>query len=143
MWRVFIAVIGMAIAACAQISPSPEQTRAAQKMEAVPGKSVVYIVQDSFPDHNAGLILDDGTQIRTWPGTFYRWVTIPGARTIRSSAGSLSASINLQVEAGKIYFVRHSLRGIRGGATSARLHKVDDRTGRRLVTTGTLCCAAN
>jgi len=142
MWRVFIAVIGMAIAACAQIPPSPEQIEA-QKLQAVPGKSVVYIVQDSFRDYNAGLELDDGTQINTWPGTFYRWVTVPGTHTIRSSDGNLSASIVLQLDAGKIYFVQHTVNGIRGSTTEAGLHKIDDRTGRRLVARSTLCCAEN
>lgn len=142
MWRVFIAVIGMAMAACAQIPPSPEQIEA-QKMQTVPGKSVVYIVQDSFRDYNAGLEFDDGTQINTWPGTFYRWVTVPGTRTIRSSDGNLSASIDLRVEADKIYFVQHRVTGIRGSTTDAWLHKIDARTGRKLVTRSTLCCAAN
>ena len=142
MWRIFIAVIGTAIAACAQIPPSPEQIEA-QKMQAVPGKAVVYIVQDSFRDYNAGLEFDDGTQINTWPGTFYRWVTIPGTHTIRSSDGKLNASIDLQVEADKIYFVQHSVTGIRGSTTDAWLNKIDDRMGRRLVMRSTHCCASN
>jgi len=142
MWRIFIAVFGMAIAACAQIPPSPEQIEA-QRMQAVPGKAVVYIVQDSFRDYNAGLEFDDGTQINTWPGTFYRWVTVPGTHTIKSSDGKLNASIDLQVEADKIYFVQHSVNGIRGSTTDAWLHKIDDRMGRRLVMRSTLCCASN
>jgi len=81
MWRVFITVICMAIAACAQIPPSSRQIQE-QKMQAEPGKEVVYIVQ-------------------------------------------------------------HSVSGIRGSPTDAGLHKVDARTGRRLVTSGTLCCASN
>jgi hypothetical protein len=139
MWRVLAAVFTMAIAACVQISPSPRQIEE-QKMQAVPGKSVVYIVQDSFRDYNAGLALDDGKQIRMWPGTFYRWVTSPGNHSIKSSDGNLNASINLQLDAGKVYFVQHSVSGIRGSPTDARLRKLDERSGSQLVTSGTLCC---
>ena len=139
MWRVFVAVMSMVIAACVPIQQSSQQIEE-QKMQAVPGKAVVYIVQDSFRDYNAGLALDDGKEIRMWPGTFFRWVTNPGTHLIRSSDGHLNASINLQVDAGKVYFVQHSVTGIRGSSTDARLRKLDERTGRQLVTSGTLCC---
>jgi len=141
MWRTFAVAAALAMIGCAQIPPSPQEIED-RKMEAVPGKAVVYIVQSPLGEYSAGLAFDDGTQITTWPGTFYRWVTTPGTHTIRSAEGNLNASITLQVEAGKIYFVQHWVTGIRGSTTDARLSRVDASTGRPLVTGGTLCCGA-
>lgn len=67
-------------------------------------------------------------------------MTTPGTHTIRSGQASLNASIRLQTEAGKIYFVQHYVTGIRGSTTDARLERVSDKTGRQLVASGTLCC---
>jgi hypothetical protein len=139
MWKALSLAFAVMIAGCTQIPPSPQQI-ADQKMEAVPGKAAVYIVQNSFGSYSAGLRTDDGAQFTTWPGTFYRWVTTPGSHTIESTEGNLSASIRLQVEAGQIYFVQHYVNGIRGSTTDASLQKINDRTGRPLVTGGTLCC---
>jgi len=139
MWRAFIAAIAMAIAGCAQIPPSPQEI-ADKKMETVPDKAVVYIVQSPIGNYSAGLRFDDGAQITTYPGTFYRWVTAPGAHTIRSAEGNLNASIRLQVEAGRLYFVQHWVNGVRGSTTDARLSRVDERAGRQLVTGGRSCC---
>jgi hypothetical protein len=139
MWRAFTAATALAIAGCAQVPPSPQEI-AGKKMEPVPGKAVVYIVQDPFGVYSAGLTFDDGTQITTWPGTFYRWETRPGTRTIKSSDATLNASMKLPVEAGKVYFVEHWVTGIRGSTTDSRLQKMNDKTGRQLVTNGTLCC---
>lgn len=139
MWRALSAAAVLSILGCAQTPSSPEEI-ADKRIEPVPGKAVVYVVQNPLGDYSAGLAFDDGTQITTWPGTFYRWVTTPGTRTIRSSQGNLNASIKLQTEAGKIYFVQHYVSGIRGSTTDARLETVSDKTGRQLVASGTLCC---
>jgi hypothetical protein len=142
MWRTFAVAAAFAIGGCAQIPPSPQEI-ADRKLEPVPGKAVVYIVQNPLGSYSAGLTFDDGsTQIVTWPGTFYRWVTTPGTHKIASSDGNLGAHITLQLEAGKIYFVQHWVTGIRGSTTDARLEKVNEQTGRPLVMSGTLCCGA-
>lgn len=141
MRKTFLAGVFLVLAGCAQIPPSPQEI-ADRKMEPVPGKAVVYVVQNPFGVYAAGLTFDDGTQITTYPRTFYRWVTTPGTHTIRSAEGNLNASIRLQVEAGEIYFVEHLVTGIRGSTTDAWLRKIDDSAGRRMVTTGTLCCNA-
>jgi len=139
MWRALLAAAALSILGCAQTPPGPEEL-ADKKIEPVPGKAVVYVVQNPLGDYSAGLAFDDGTQITTWPGTFYRWVTTPGTHTIRSSQANLTASIRLQTEAGKIYFVQHYVTGIRGSTTDSRLELVSDKTGRPLVASGTLCC---
>ena len=143
MWRVLLAATVLAIAGCGaqyQIPESPQEI-ADQKMQPVPGKAVIYIVQNSFGVYSAGLAMDDGTQITTFPGTFYRWVTTPGTHSIRSSEGNLSARITLNVEAGQIYFVQHYVNGVRGSTTDARLQLIGAKSGREMVTQGRLCCA--
>lgn len=141
MRRTFFMALALLGAACAQIPPSPQEIEA-KKMEPVPGKSVVYIAQNPFGayDYAAGLAFDDGTRITTYPRTFYRWVTSPGTHTIRSAEGMLNASITLQVEAGKIYYLEHQVTGTWGSTTDAWLSKIDDNLGRQMVTTSTLCC---
>jgi len=144
MRRAFLMALALLTAACAQIPPSPQEIEA-KKMEPVAGKSVVYIAQNPLGAYTyaAGLTLDDGTQITTGPGTFYRWVTTPGTHTIKSTEGFLNASITLEVEAGKIYYVEHWVTGVFGSETDARLEKIDDKTGRQMVTTSTLCVVSN
>lgn len=134
MWKALSLAFALMIAGCAQfqISESPQEIEA-KKMEPVPGKAVVYIVQNPIGSYPAGLRFDDGTQITTFPRTFYRWVTTPGPHTIKSSEGNLSASLRLQVEAGQIYFVQHYVQGIRGSTTDANLEKINDKAGRDLV----------
>lgn len=139
MWRsLAIAVSTLAIAACVQIPPSPQEI-ADKKIEPVPGKAVVYIVQPPFGVYTAGLFLDD-VQIQTWPGTFYRWETTPGAHAIRSSQANLNARIKLQTEAGKVYFVQHTVIGSWGATTDASLSNISEKLGRELVTNGRACC---
>jgi hypothetical protein len=140
MWRALLAAAVLAISGCTQIPKTPQEI-ADQKMEPVPGKAVIYIVQNAFGIYDAGLTMDDGTQINTWPGTFYRWVTTPGTHKIHSSEGNLSARITLHVEAGKIYFVQHWVNGVRGSTTDASLQLIGPKLGGELVTQGRLCCA--
>ena len=140
MFRTIIAATVLALAGCAQIPLSPQEI-SDQKMEPVPGKAVVYIVQNPLGSYGAGLTFDDKTRVTTWPGTYYRWETNPGSHTIVSSEGNLNAHITLQLEAGKVYFVQHWVTGIRGSTTDARLSSVSDTVGRALVTGGRLCCS--
>lgn len=141
MLRAILIATALAVTGCAPIPPSSQEI-SDKKMETMPGRGVVYIVQTPIGEYSAGVAFDDGTQITTYPGTFYRWVAAPGTYTIRSTGGNLSASIKLQIEAGNIYFVEHYVTGIRGSTTDSRLHRISDEAGRRLVTSGTPCCEA-
>ncbi|HXV12459.1 MAG TPA: hypothetical protein VD839_16790 [Burkholderiales bacterium] len=143
MWRALTVAVAIAFAGCAniQIALTPQEI-ADRKMEPVPGKAVIYVVQNLSGEYSAGLRFDDGTQITTWPGTYYRWVTTPGTHTIRSSEGNLSARITLQVEAGKVYSVQHSVTGIRGSTTDASLSRISDRLGQEIMASARLCCPA-
>ena len=139
MQRILIVLAALTAAACAPVPLTPQEM-AQKKAEPVPGKAVVYIVQNQQRDYGAGVRLDDGTQITTWPGTFYRWVTTPGAHRIVSADPNLSARVTLQVEAGRVYFVQHKVTGIRGSTTDATLHTVSERTGRELLAIARPCC---
>jgi len=142
MRNMLMIIAALILAGCAHIGfpPSPQEI-ADKKFEPVPGKAAVYIVQNQIGSYGAGLRFDDGTVITTWPSTFYRWVATPGRHTIRSADPNLSARITLNVEAGNIYFVQHSVRGIRGSTTDAALHRMNDQSGRRQVASAELCCA--
>ena len=144
MRRAFFMALTLLAAACAQIPPSPQEIQDKQ-FEPVAGKAVVYVVQNPFGAYNyaAGLTFDDGTEITTYPSTFFRWVTTPGTHTIESTEGNLNASIKLQVVAGKIYYVEHWVTGVYGSTTDAWLDKIDAKTGRQLVRTSTLCVVSN
>jgi len=144
MWRVLMVVVLVVLAGCArfQVPASPQQI-ADQKFEPVPGKAVVYVVQDRIGTYNAGVRFDDGTVINTGPGTFYRWVTTPGTHKIVSAEANLSAHVTLNVEAGKIYFVQHTVRGIRGSTTDAFLQRVSTSSGESMVLNANLCCQTN
>ncbi len=137
MRQALIAGAVLILAGCAQIPPSPQEI-ADKKFEPVPGKAVVYIVQGALGDSlSAGIALDDGKQITTWTGTFYRWVTTPGTHRLVNTV-PLNASITLQTEAGKIYFVQQFVTGWRGDVTNSRLELLDDKTGREMVMTSSL-----
>jgi hypothetical protein len=140
MRRLFVFVLtALAIAGCTQAPPS-QQEMASKRMEPVAGKAVVFIVQNAIGTYSAGLLLDEGERIVTWPATYYRWETTPGAHAIRSSEGNLSARIKLQLESGKVYFVQHSVTGLRGSTTDANLQLIKEDLGRRLVAGAELCC---
>jgi hypothetical protein len=142
MRKTLIAGVALIVAACAQIPPTPQEIEA-KKFETVPDRAVVYIVQGAMsPTLAVGLALDENTEITTWTGTFFRWVVAPGTHRIENTA-PLNSSIKLQLEAGKIYFVEQWVTGWRGSVTNSRLHKLDDKTGRQMVRTSTLCCNLN
>ncbi len=137
MRNAWIAGMALILAGCAQIPPS-EQEIEAKKFQPVPDKAVVYIVQGAVgPTLAVGLALDESTQITTYTGTFYRWVTTPGPHRIVNTA-PLNSSITLQLEAGKVYFVEQWVTGWRGSVTNSRLHQLDDKTGRQMVSTSTM-----
>lgn len=140
MWRTLTTfAASMAVVACTQIPPSQKEI-ADKKMEPVAGKAVVYIVQNAIGTYQAGLLLDGKDRIVTWPDTYYRWETSPGAHSIRSSEPNLSARIQLQLEAGKVYFVEHRVTGLRGSTTDANLQVIGEGLGRRMVAAGRACC---
>jgi hypothetical protein len=133
MWRGI--TIGMLLlAGCAQLPPTAEDLQS-KKFEAAPGKAAIYIVRPRVDSPNDGTILiGNNGMITTRQGTYYRWEATPGARRIQGY-GPYNASVTVQAEAGKVYFVQHTVVGDPddGGVSSMHLQQVNERYGRQLV----------
>ena len=87
-----IAAIALVLAGCAQLPPPPEDAQA-KRFEAVPGKSVIYVVRQPVDsDEGRTLALDDAATITTWQRTYYRWVTDPGVHRIAGVASATEAT---------------------------------------------------
>lgn len=117
MRRVLL-ISALLAASCAQLPLTPQDIEA-RKFEAVPGKSVIYLLRD-VPDHSgraAAIQLGDDVLITTYPGTYYRWEVPPGTHRI---AGYVSdnGTITLRTEPGRIYFVQQRLLPLRGVSQS-------------------------
>ncbi len=132
MWRMIL-VVAMLLTGCVQIPPS-EQDIQARKFDAVSDKAVIYIVRSRLDSPNNGTInLGDAGTITTQSGTFYRWEVAPGTHRI-TSFGHGTAAVTLRAEAGKIYFVQHTVHGDRRhGVTNMHLQQIGDAFGRRMV----------
>ncbi|MCW5605787.1 MAG: hypothetical protein KIT18_14700 [Burkholderiales bacterium] len=133
MWRIFPTLLLFALAGCAQLPPTPQDIQA-KKFEAVPGKAVVYIVRESMDSPLGEMLwLGDDLRIATHPRTYYRWETDPGTYRI-TGFGPWSATVTVKAEAGKIYFVEHSVRGnFRDGVQQTFLRLIPEQAGRALV----------
>lgn len=130
MWRILLVLL---IAGCAQLPPSPQDIQA-KKFEPVADKAVIYIVRTPMDSYEAGMIsLDDHAQITTFYGTYYRWEVAPGPHRIAGYAGE-TGLVGINAQAGKIYFIRHTIRGTqRSGWQYSNLQQIGEQDGRRLV----------
>jgi len=131
MWRAI--VIALTLAACTQIPPSPEEIQS-KNFEPVPEKAIVYIVRTPMDSDEPGsLILDDNATLTTYRRTFYRWEIAPGRHRVAGFAGQ-SGQVELDAEAGRIYFVEHTVHGsLRSGVKSTALRRIDEKRGQQLV----------
>lgn len=136
MWKQICktSVIALLLAGCAQLPPTPQDIQA-KKFESLPDKAVIYIVRAPMDSHESGTIsLDDNAQISTFSGTYYRWEVAPGPHRIAGFAGE-TGLVELDAQAGKIYFVLHTVRGTaRSGWLFTALQQIDGQDGRKLVT---------
>ena len=135
LWRVLLTAVAMALtlAGCQQLPPSPQDIEA-KKFESIPGKAAIYVVRDPMSTGvGAPLWLDQGAQITMFEGNYYRWVVEPGSHTF-AAIGVSTASITIQAQAGKIYFVHYRVDGsVRVGLASSALALMDDQAGRAAV----------
>lgn len=97
-------------------------------------KAVIYIVRAQMDSNEAGTLqLDDNAQITTFSGTYYRWEVAPGPHRIAGISGE-TGLVQFDAQAGKIYFVRHTVRGSRrSGWQSTNLQQIGEQDGRKLV----------
>jgi len=119
------------LAGCTPLPPSPEDIQA-KKFEVVPGKAVIYLVREvgDFSPASTRVNVGDKVQVTTYPGTYYRWETPPGKHTIAGD-GQDYASITVQVEAGRIYYVVQRVVGTR--APSSTFQIIGEAEGRAAV----------
>ena len=132
MWRYLI--VAALVAGCALLPPGPQDIEA-RKFESIPGKAAIYIVCESTSALlGAPLWLGQGAQITLWTGNYHRWVVEPGPHTI-AAIGVSPASITIQSQAGKVYFVHYRLEGAssREGVVNSALKLMDDQAGRARV----------
>lgn len=130
MWRVLVVLL---IAGCVQLPPGPQDIQS-RKFESVADKAVIYVVRARVDSNEAGtLLLDDHAQITTYSGTYYRWEVAPGPHRIAGYAGE-TGLVQFDAQAGKIYFVQHTVRGSRrSGWQSTNLQQIGEQDGRKLV----------
>ncbi len=137
MWRAMLAV-AILLAGCAQLPPTPQDIQA-KRFEPVPDKAVIYIARATVDSPNAGtIVLGNVGTITTHPRTYYRWEVAPGTHRIEGF-GPSTATANVRAEAGKIYYVQHTVHGgIRDGVRGMSIQQISEDTGRRLVNSGQL-----
>src|SRR5262249_181212 len=83
-----LVVLVLILCGCAAHLPPPPGDAEAKRFEAVPDKSVIYVVRQPVDsDEGRTLTLDNSATITTWKGTFYRWETTPGTHRIAAFAG--------------------------------------------------------
>jgi hypothetical protein len=113
MWRVPMMALILTLAGCQQLPLTPEDIQA-RKFEAVPDKAVIYLLRDDpdFSDIEARVDFGDNLNLRTYPGTYFRWEVPPGTHRIMSFGGD-TGQIRVQAERGKVYFVQQRVGGNR------------------------------
>ena len=124
-------------AGCAGVSAAPtEQANAARTFETYDDKGVVYLYR---PGQALGAA--SSTQIRvngvvaggTGPSTFFMWKLKPGAYTFAASTTESAATVQLNVEAGRLYFIRQTERlGLQRGGRVGMV-EMDESTGKRAL----------
>jgi uncharacterized protein DUF2846 len=138
MFRYLFIAILIFIAGCAQIPPTPQEIQA-KTFESVPGKAVIYIVRgnpDMYFGHGS-FALDDKIVITMMQGNFYLWEVAPGPHHIVGRAQDMSR-VTINAEAGKVYFVQHTVFGSRGSTTGGNMQLMPEREGRAMVQRATL-----
>ncbi len=121
---------------CAATSKAPsEQSDAAKSFETLDDRGVVYLFKRGRAIGAATTVpvkinsLDAGG---SGPGTFFRWELKPGKYAFGASTKESSAAVELDVEAGKLYFIEEIDRI---GLNELRVHLqvVDEATGKKAV----------
>jgi hypothetical protein len=110
--RLWLLIVVLALAGCAdmQIPPTPADLQA-KRFEAVPDKSVIYVVRDApdFSSQASTLWLGESVMITTYEGTYYRWEVAPGTHQI-TGYGPDNGRFTLTTEPGRVYFIQQRLQ---------------------------------
>jgi len=124
------------IVGCASVSKAPtEKSDAAKSFEAPSDRGTVYLYRTGRAVGAAGQLsvkvngMDAGG---TGPGSFFKWDFKPGVYTFLSSTAESSATQQIDVKAGEVYFIRQDARlGVSSGRVTMKI--VDDKKGQQEV----------
>ena len=121
---------------CASVSTASSDASSEAKSYVAPeGKGTIYIYRTGRMVGAAGQLavkvngMDAGG---TGPGTFFKWDLEPGKYTFLSSTSESSATIQIDVKAGKLYFIRQDARmGLNSGRVTMK--EVDASKGKQEI----------
>jgi len=121
---------------CASVSKAPaEQSDAAKTLDAEEGRGVVFLYRPGKAIGSAVAVRVRVNSVEaggTGPGTFFRWELEPGKYTFFSSSGESSATVELDVEAGKAYFIEQVTKiGLSDVRVTLKIK--DEETGAKAV----------
>ena len=130
MWYVTFILTIILFTGCASTSKAPEnKSNEAKAFLAPDDKGTVYLYRTGRAVGAAGQLtvkVNSKEAGGTGPGTFFKWDLKPGTYTFASSTGESSAVVQLEVEAGQVYFIRQDARlGIDKGRVT--LKEVDSK----------------
>ncbi len=135
MNRILLLVL-LLLTACTQLPPPPGDA-AAKRFETIPDRAVIYVLRSPVErDFVAPIMLDDEMMGATYRGTFMRLVVPAGPHQIAGFAAD-SGRLNLNTQAGKLYFINQTTFGY-SSLTGSTFQQVDEQYGRSIALGGTL-----
>ena len=135
--KLFVVVISISlIAGCASVSKAPaEKSAEAKSFEAPADKGSVYLYRTGRAVGAVGQLSVKVNGVAaggTGPGSFFKWDLNPGVYTFLSSTAESSATIQLDVKAGEVYYIRQDARiGVANGRVTMK--EVDDNKGKKEI----------
>ena len=136
LWLLPLVIAIFFTVSCASTSKAPEnKSTEAKTFESPSDKGTVFLYRTGRALNAAAQLMVKVNSIDaggTGPGTFFRWDLKPGSYTFSSSTGESSAVVQIDVQAGQVYFIRQDARvGIDKGRVSMK--EVDSNKGQREV----------
>ena len=111
-----VAISALFILGCASVSKAPsEKSAEAKSFEAPANKGTVYLYRTGRAVGAAGQLnvkVNGADAGGTGPGTFFKWDLSPGVYTFLSSTPESSATEQLDVKAGQVYYLRQDARWV-------------------------------
>jgi hypothetical protein len=136
LWVIPMVALAYFATSCASTSKAPESKSNEAKVFNTPDdKGTVYLYRTGRAVGAAGQLsvkVNSDAAGGTGPGTFFKWVLKPGTYTFSSSTGESSAVVQLDVEAGQVYYLRQDARmGVGSGRVTIK--EVDSKKGQNEV----------
>lgn len=133
-WRLAVLALALLVAGCAATRPAPEgQEEAAKRHAPDPASAGVYVYRDErFGGDIPMEVMLDGVPVgRTLGHTFFFKEVPPGRHRISSTYGR-DAALELEMEAGRLYYLWQEVTVGADGVRS-QLHRVEPEVGREAV----------